>query len=304
MQPFADRAEIGEQHRCSIGIMQPRIVTALGLRLRVLDAGTGEAVLLVHGVGGWAENWEEVIEPIVAGGRRAIAIDLPGFGESERPRHARYFDPDRPFYAEIVWAALDALGVREAHLVGNSLGGAVVTLAALTAPERTRSLTLVAGAGVGLEVSSLLRLVALPGIGLLSRLRRPPRWADRTLESCFYDVARIPAHLYPEARRWGDRSFPEFVRVIRAGVGLRGVRPTLRRHWVDRLAAYRGPVLVVWGRQDAVLPVAHAAAAQALLPQAEVVLIDRCGHVPMAECPTEFLAALEPFLDRAGERLG
>ncbi len=257
-------------------------------------------MLLVHGVGGWAENWQEVLAPIAASGRRVIALDLPGFGESERPRRgARYFDPDEPFYARVFWAALDALGVGGAHLVGNSLGGAVAIMAALTEPARARSLTLVAGAGIGLEVAPLLRFVALPGVGLLARLPRPLGWADDTLRSCFYDPARIPAHLYPEARRWGHRSFPEFVRVLRAGVGLRGVRADLRERWGERARGHTGPVLVVWGRQDAVLPVAHAAAARVLLPDAEVVLIDRCGHLPMAERPAEFLGALLPFLARA-----
>ena len=300
VKALTDAAEVREEHERSIGSMQVRSINAHGLRLRALDLGEGTPVLLVHGVGGWAENWQEVLAPIAASGRRVIALDLPGFGESERPRRgARYFDPDEPFYARVVWAALDALGVGAAHLVGSSLGGAVVMMAALTAPARVRSLTLVAGGGIGLEVAPLLRLVALPGVGLLARLPRPLRWADDTLRSCFHDPARIPAHLYPEVRRWGDRSFPEFVRVLRAGVGLRGVRPDLRERWIERARGYAGDVLVVWGRQDAVLPVAHAAAVRALLPDAEVVLIDRCGHLPMAERPAEFLGALLPFLGRA-----
>lgn len=285
--------------------MEVRSIRALGLRLRALDEGEGTPVLLVHGVGGWAENWQEVIGPIAASGRRAIALDLPGFGESERPRRgSRYFDPEEPFYARVIWAALDALGVRRAHLVGNSLGGAVVTMAALGEPARARSLTLVAGAGIGLELAPMLRLVALPGVGLLARLPRPLRWADDTLRACFHDPGRIPAHLYPEVRRWGHRSFPEFVRVLRAGVGLRGVRPNLRERWVERARGHSGPVLVVWGREDAVLPVAHAAAAHALLPHAEVVLIDGCGHLPMAERTEEFLAALLPFLVRVDAAAG
>jgi pimeloyl-ACP methyl ester carboxylesterase len=73
----------------------------------------------------------------------------------------------------------------------------------------------------------------------------------------------------------------------------------VRDYWVSQAPRYRGPVLVVWGRQDAVLPMASAADAREVMPQARIQIIDQCGHLPMIERPDEFLAALLPFLDRA-----
>src|SRR5436190_16824978 len=131
-------------------------ITVMGRRARVLTSGDGargDPVLLIHGVGGWAENWREVMEPIAATGRRAIAVDLPGFGESEAPGRVSYFGPEGAFYPRFMRELLDALGIAQAHIVGNSMGGAVAYMTAVTTPERTRSLSLVASGGLGSDIA-------------------------------------------------------------------------------------------------------------------------------------------------------
>src|SRR5216117_3353980 len=282
--------------------MEPRTITVEGLRTRVLveDGGTDrEPIVLIHGVGGWAENWRPVMADLASTGRQVLALDLPGFGQSERPQRVRYFGPDEAFYPRFVIAAMDALGIERAHIVGNSMGGAVAYMTAVTAPARTRSLVLVAPGGLGRDVAFFLRACSLPGFGLVARLPRPRRAAREGLRTCFYDAGRISPELYAEADRYANNSFPEFVRALSAGVGIRGVRRSLRDAWVARSSLYGGPALVVWGREDFVLPLRHLADVHATLRQAQVALIDRCGHMPMAECPDEFLAATLPFLDRA-----
>jgi pimeloyl-ACP methyl ester carboxylesterase len=133
----------------------------------------------------------------------------------------------------------------------------------------------------------------------VARLPRPRRAARDVLRTCFYDARRITPELSDEAERFGNRSFPEFVRALSAGVGIRGVRRSLREAWVARASLYAGPALVVWGREDYVLPLRHLADVHATLPQAQVALIERCGHMPQLERPEEFLAVTLPFLDRA-----
>jgi 4,5:9,10-diseco-3-hydroxy-5,9,17-trioxoandrosta-1(10),2-diene-4-oate hydrolase len=254
---------------------------------------------MIHGVGGWAENWREVMTPIARTGRRTIAFDLPGFGESDAPGDVEHFGPRDPFYPRFVGALLDELGIGSAHLVGNSMGGAVAFTAAVSQPERTRSLSLVAGGGVGTEVALFLRLCTLPGVPTLSRVFGRPEQARDVLRTCFYDSRRIPASLFEEAERYGFPSFGEFVHALRSGVTVFGVRQSLREHWVALASRFGGPVLVIWGRQDRVLPVEHVAEAENVMPQAHVELIDDCGHLPQVERTEAFLAALLPFLDRA-----
>jgi pimeloyl-ACP methyl ester carboxylesterase len=283
--------------------MESRTITVDGLRIRVLEEGPGAGgqrppIVLVHGVGGWAENWRAVMRPLAASGRRIVALDLPGFGASARPGRVRYFSSEKAFYPRFVIGAMDALGISQAHLGGQSMGGAIVVMTALTAPERTRSMVLVAPGGFGRDVALYLRLCALPGMGLLARLPRPRNAARAGLESCYHDVSRITPELYEEAERYGGPSFPEFVRTMAQGLDLRGVRQALRDEWIARSSSYRGPALVVWGREDRVVPITHLDELHQLLPEAEVRIIERCGHLAMAERPDEFLAAALPFLDR------
>lgn len=283
-------------------VIRSQMVTVMGLRTRVLEAGDahrGDPVVMIHGVGAWAENFREVMGPIASTGRRAIAFDLPGFGESEAPGDVAHFGPRDAFYPRFIGALLDELGLASAHLVGSSMGGAVAYTAAVTEPARTRSLALVAGGGVGTEVALFLRLCTLPGVATLSRLVSRPEQARDVLRTCFYDARRIPESLYQEAVQYGYPSFGEFVHALRAGVTIRGVKPALRDHWLSLASRYRGPVKVIWGREDRVLPVEHAAEARTVMPQAEVDVIERCGHLPMIERSDAFLAALLPFLDRA-----
>lgn len=283
--------------------MKSHTITVEGLRTRVLEetAGAGgqrPPIVLVHGVGGWAENWRAVMRPLAASGRRILALDLPGFGESARPGRVRYFSSDKAFYPRFVIGAMDALGIPRAHLGGHSMGGAIVLMTAMTAPERTASMVLVAPAGFGRDVALYLRLCALPGMALLARLPRPRTAAHAGLRSCYHDVSRITPELYEEAERYGGPSFPEFVRTMAQGLDLRGVRQALRDEWIARSSSYRGPALVVWGREDRVVPITHLDSLRQLLPDAEVRIIERCGHLAMAESPDEFLAAALPFLAR------
>ncbi|HUG55865.1 MAG TPA: alpha/beta fold hydrolase, partial [Candidatus Limnocylindrales bacterium] len=287
----------------SIGSVRARSIEVDGRRVRIIEAGVGgdrgDPVLMLHGVGGWAENWRETLPAVAASGRRAIAVDLPGFGESEPVRGARYFDPPDPFYAGFVRRLLDALGVERAHLVGSSMGGAVVFVAAVCAPTRVRSLALVAPGGIGREMPAFMRALSVPFALLLGRLPAPRAAARRVLRSCFHDARRIPAPLVAEAEGYGRASVPELLRVLRSVGTLGGVRDDLRRAWISRAHEHTGPVLLVWGREDRILPFAHAAAVNAIAPQAELHVIERCGHLPMIERPAEFQAALLSFLDRA-----
>ncbi|TMG53883.1 MAG: alpha/beta fold hydrolase [Chloroflexi bacterium] len=253
--------------------MDARRIVVHGLRIRVLEedgGGRGDPIVLIHALGGWAENWRAVMAPLAATGRRVIALDLPGFGESERPKRVRYFGPDEAFYPAFVLAAMEALGIERAHVAGNSMGGAVAFMTAVTAPPRVSSLVLVAPGGLGRDVAFFLRACALPGFGLLA-----------------------------QAIRYGEPSFPEFVRALAAGVGIRGVRRSVRDAWISRAPQYGGPALIVWGREDRVLPVAHLDELRDVLARAEVHVIERCGHIAMAERPEEFLRVTLPFLARA-----
>lgn len=288
---------------CSV--MRSRTITALGLRVRLLEAAPeverDDPVVLIHGLGGWAENWAPVMPEIAAAGRRAIAFDLPGFGESEPARNARYFDLGEPFYGRLIAAVLDELGVTRAHVAGHSFGGAVAFIWAIWAPERVRSLTLIAPGGVGSALPQGFRFLVLPLMEHVVRWRRSPAITRAILYSCFHDPANCPEEVVADAIRYGAPSAGEMIRVLRAGVSFRsGIRKDLRHAWLDRRERYSGRLLLVWGQEDIVLPAALVAEVRALAPEAEVALIPSCGHLVMVERPRELLDVMLPFLDRAG----
>src|SRR5271155_5267218 len=114
-----------------------------GLSLSVIDQGNGPAILFVHGLGGYKENWEENLGHFAAN-HRTIAIDLPGFGHSDKPADLPY---GIEFFADTLCAVLDRLGIDRAHWVGNSMGGHVATFATLKYPARVDRLVLVDAAG-------------------------------------------------------------------------------------------------------------------------------------------------------------
>ena|SRR2546426_4827190 len=135
-----------------------------GLRLHYVVEGRGPAVILVHGLGGFAETWRHNIAPL-AGRATVFALDLPGFGASAKPR-TRYRLTD---FARALRGFMDGLGLAQASLVGHSLGGAVSITYALTHPSRVERLALVGAVvpGCGYRPSWIFRLVALRGLGEL-----------------------------------------------------------------------------------------------------------------------------------------
>lgn len=284
--------------------MERRTITVDGLRVRVLEEAPSSErdvpVVMIHGLGGWAENWAPVMPAVAASGRRAIAFDLPGFGESDRAPRPRYFDLEDGLYARTFTGLLDALGLDAVHVAGQSFGGAVAFIAAISAPERVRSLTLVAPGGIAAALPPGFRFLVLPLMEHIGRVRATPKITREVLYTCFHDPTRCPDEVVAEAVRYQGVSLAEMVRVLRSGVSFwSGIREDLRQAWLSRRDRYRGPALVVWGREDRLLPSSLASEIGTLSDRAEVHIIPSCGHLVMIERPGELAAILLPFLDRA-----
>src|SRR5438128_3637817 len=143
-----------------------------GLNLHYIVAGRGPAVVLVHGLGGFAESWRHTTRAL-ADRTTVYALDLPGFGASAKPP-ARY---RLSYFASALHGFMEALGIREASLVGHSLGAAAAVTYALTHPARVERLALVGGVvpGFGYRPAWIYRLVALPLVGETRSLWRSAR---------------------------------------------------------------------------------------------------------------------------------
>lgn len=278
-----------------------RMITISGISLRCRITGSGDPVLLLHGIGQSLEDWNEQHD-LLAERHTVISLDLPGFGYSDRlpgPATLSKLAGILPDFLDAV-GETSAIGVRTAlPVIGNSLGGAVAMTLAARHPHRVSSLVLVNSAGFGTEVAMVLRLLAIKPLGFA--LMRPSlKNSTRTVRSLFYDKTlatddRI-RHSFALSSRAAHAATT--LDVARDLGTYRGVSREWRAALLAAIASLRIPTLVAWGDHDHVLPTAHLAAALSALPFAESHLFTGAGHMPQIEKPAEFAAVVLDFISR------
>jgi pimeloyl-ACP methyl ester carboxylesterase len=257
--------------------------------LSYMEAGQGDAVVMIHGLGGTKASFLPTVVALAQAGYHAIAIDQPGFGDSEKPLFAAY---DPPFMARAATSFLDAREIESAHFVGNSLGGRVTLELGLAHPERTRKLALLACSLAWKRRPAWARYLSLarPELGLIQPAPRPI-------------VERVVRGSIPGGGAgWAAAGIDEFVRSYCTPRG-RAAFYAAARHilleeseafW-ERLGTLEREALFVWGRQDGIVPNSFARHVREALPQALHAELD-CGHVPQIELPRETESLLTRYL--------
>lgn len=258
--------------------------------VRYFVAGSGPPLLLLHGLGESAIIWQKAIAQL-SRQFTVYAPDLLGHGHTGKPRH----DYTPALGVAFVTGLMNTLHIQSAHLLGNSLGGLVAAFTAISHPDRVRSLVLENTAGLGREIAGFLRLMTLPLVGEL--LAMPTRSTLRRLMSMLlYDPTIISSEffeaLYHDRRVPGNKQ--ALLRMLRAGVDWRGVKPAVR--FDDQLASIPTPTLLVWGRQDILFPLDHAEHAVSLMPNARLHVFEQCRHWPHVEHVAEFGALVSDFM--------
>ena len=278
-----------------------RFVEVEGVRIHYKQMGEGTPVMvLLHGFGASTFSWREVMAPLAEMGT-VIAFDRPAFGLTERPmRDSEDWPGYNPYSYDaqprLTVGLMDALGVESAILIGNSAGGTVSVLTALDYPERVDALVLVdAAVYVGGGSASFVRpLLATPQMRHLGPLiaRRIRDWGLDFGRSAWHDPAKIPTEFWEgyqkplRVENW-DRALWELTSASE--------RPDL----VSRLDELTLPVLVITGDDDRIVPTEQSIRLAGDLPNADLAVLEACGHVPQEECPGPWLAAVMGFL---GER--
>jgi len=256
-----------------------------------LSAGTGEPVVCIHGLGGTKASFLPTVAAL-ADRHRVIALDLPGFGESDKPIAAAY---DAPYFANSVTALMDELGLESAHIIGNSLGGRVGIELGLLHPERVRKLALLSPAVAWLRDRPLKRLLQLP-LPRLGLIQPTPRFIAEPI------VRRI---VPGGDRGWVAAGVDEFLRCYLTPRGRAAFYEAARNIYLDepngddgfwtRLGGLECDTLFVWGRSDTLVPIAFMKHVERTLPRARHVELD-CGHVPQLERPIQTHAAIRELL--------
>ena len=261
-----------------------------GVTIRLLTAGSGAPVVLIHGLGNSIASWRNNIGPL-SKSFRVYAVDLPGHGLSTG-YDRRY---NLSYGAKFMTQLLDSLGLSQVSLAGSSLGGLVAMKTALDLPDKIDRLVLVGSAGLGRELALFLRLLTLPGVGeLMSRpSRRKTRW---TLERIIHDHSLITESLLGEVHQY--RAMPgvsgTMLQILRTGATIRGQKDEVIL--LNQLESLNMPVLIAWGVQDRILPVRHAYRAHEHIKGSRLHIFQECGHWPQLEKSEEFNTLVEEFL--------
>lgn len=246
--------------------VKSRTVAVDGYRLHYLVEGpsSGEIVVLIHGLGGRAEDWRNLAPYLARAGFHVFMPDLLGYGRSQRPANFSYSIRDE---AGVVIGFLDALHLQQVDLGGWSMGGWVVQIVAGEAPARVRRLMLFDSAGLHVQPDWDTRLFAPATAGQLDHLE--------ALLTPHPDA--IPGFVAKDILRMSRQ---------RGWVVRRAMASMLTGHDVTNslLPQLKMPVLLVWGLQDRIIPVAQAETMHRLIPQSQLEIAAGCGHLAPLEC--------------------
>lgn len=275
-----------------------RRVSAGGAATRVHEAGPADdrqAVVFVHGIPGSADDWVDLVAAVGATGRRAVALDLPDFGDTLAPAG---FDHAPETYATWLGAAIAALGIDDVHLVLHDFAGPIGLLWVAADPDVLASIVLV---DTGLlpgyhRWHGLARIWRTPVLGELFQATASERWMRLSLRRT--EPRPLPgAFVDAMARHYDARTKRAILRLFRATEN-----PAELSSQVTALLAPRDvPALVVWGAHDAYLPAAYARHQRAAFPSAEIHVLADSGHWPFADAPAEVRRLLLDFLRTSAE---
>jgi pimeloyl-ACP methyl ester carboxylesterase len=240
------------------------IVYGFRIHYYTLGPEKGRPVVMVHGLGGRAEDWEKLAPYLRKAGYRVYLPDLPGFGQSERPTNFSYSVTDQ---SKIVVGFLDALGLKQVDLGGWSMGGWIVQLVAANNPERVSRLMLFDTAGLHVK----------------------PEWDTKLFTPISpAEIEKLDKLLMPHPPRLPNFVARDIMRVSRehAWVMRRSLDTMLQgRETTDSLLPHlKMPVLIVWGEVDQITPLSEGKNIHKLIPQSQMDVVAGCGHLAPNEC--------------------
>ncbi len=268
-------------------------IKVFGLNTHYIAVGKGTPIILIHGLGASLITWRDNLKAL-SKNFRVYALDLPGHGDSEKPLD---FDYSMNNICEFILKFVDLMKIDIAHIVGNSVGGAIGLQIALQRPEKFGKLVLIDSAGLGKDISIYLRLVSLPILGNILESSRTGG-TRFMLYNVFYDNKFATEDLLQELYRSRQMSGAKeaVVKSIKNGVNLMGVRKKFL--YTKKLKDLQIPSMIVWGADDRIFPVSHAYNAVSNSPKTFLKIFNHCGHWPQMEKAKEFNTLLVNFLLR------
>jgi len=275
--------------------LQDHYIKVGDVNTRYWVAGSeGPVVILIHGIGCAVDSWILNINAL-AQKHRVYALDLVGFGKSDKPE----IDYSFANFAKFIRDFMETQNIDRASLVGWSFGGGFSLQFAIDFPDKLDKLVLSNSVGLGKEIHLMFRMSSIPLIGKL--LSRPSKKGTaRLLKESVFEHALITDELvdlfYQYAALPGGHD--AWLATVRGCVNFGGVKKEILQNFQEHFSSIKAPTLIIWGKQDRFLPLIHASEAEKRLPNAEVYIIDKCGHCPQFEHPEAFNGRVLEFLNR------
>ncbi|HEA53023.1 hypothetical protein LCGC14_1325460 [marine sediment metagenome] len=260
--------------------------------LRNSEMNNGDNIVLIHGFGANKDNWTRIARELT-NGFNVYAIDLPGHGDSSKPLDIGYGLEEQVRHLALI---LEALGINEMHMMGNSMGGGITALYAATYPDRIKTAVLFDPAGILKYENEMVDMILAGNNPLIPS---KPGDFERLMDFALEKKPFIPWPILGvmEEQALANQQVNEviFAAIREAGYGSE-FRNTIKR--------IKDPVLVVWGKEDRVLNYRNGEVFQSIIPGAKLKVLDGIGHAPMIEAPEEsarlFLDFAKPYLSKAG----
>jgi 2-hydroxy-6-oxonona-2,4-dienedioate hydrolase len=250
-------------------------------KIRYLNGGSSSGnIVLIHGLGGFAERWATVM-PILSKKYRVIAPDLPGYGYSDKPS----IDYTPEFFSKFIFDFLDGLDIRKTCMIGTSLGGQIVAECAITQSKTIEKIVLASPAGI-MKSST-------PTLDAYSMAALYPS----------YDTVKTAYEMMTGSKNVTTESIEGFIKRMTQPNAKMAFMSTLlalknSSPITDRLPNITAPTLVIWGKNDTMIPVKYANDFASSIKNCQLEIMENCGHTPHIEEPVKFSQIILNFLNQ------
>ena len=254
--------------------------------------GAGDPILCLHGLGANIYSWRHFIAPF-SQNNKLILVDFKGCGRSPKPLDTHYSTEEK---VEDIYKLILEENLTNLTLVGNSLGGAIALLVAIRLgkeqPDRLSNLVLIDSAGDKGTMPAHLKLLRSPLGTPLIHFTPSKLAAMMTLRMCYYDRKRITkeqvnAYAAPLSHHGGRHALLQTARQC---------IPANADELITQIATINVPTLILWGREDRVIPLKVGQLLHQLIPNSSLEVIEHCGHIPQEEKPEETISHISSFL--------
>ncbi len=274
---------------------EPKIFDYHGVKINYYEAGQGPPVILLHGFGASAYSWR-FLGPALAADHRVFTLDLKGYGLSDKPEDGKYAISDQ---ADLVAEFIRTRDLHDLAVIGHSMGGGVTLMTYFKVeedkPERIKRLVLIDSAGYPQKMPWFIRFARIPVVNTLVTRLLSPRFATAmVLRKCYYHKDRVTDEQIDTYAYYG--SLPGAREAVVATA--QQIVPDDIEAVTTQYKSIKVPVLIVWGEEDEVVPVSVGRNFKRDIPDSELMILPKCGHMPPEEEGQETNRIVKAFLKK------